>query len=91
MPPQPTLRRAQSVRSTRGHRVIRVNRPTVGQCFDIEVTREPDGWTIRIPEIGAVTHTRRRATVELAARECIAAKTGIPIGYVAIYVTNEIG
>ncbi|MCV7012817.1 long chain fatty acid-CoA synthetase Faa4p [Mycolicibacterium madagascariense] len=67
----------------------RVSCPTVGQCFDIEVTRELDGWTVRIPEIAAVTHARRRATVELAARECIAAKTGIPIGYVTVFVATE--
>lgn len=92
MPPQPTLRRAQSLRSPLGHHVTRrVNRPMVGQSFDIEVSREIDGWTIRIPEIGGLTHARRRATVELAARECIAAKTGIPIGYVAIFVASELG
>lgn len=92
MPLQPTLRRAQSPRSTRRqHLTPRVNRPTVGQSFDIEISREIDGWTIRIPEIGGVTHARRRATVELAARECIAAQTGIPIGYVAIFVANEVG
>ncbi|HYO02485.1 MAG TPA: long chain fatty acid-CoA synthetase Faa4p [Mycobacterium sp.] len=63
--------------------------PTVGQSFDIAVSREIDGWTIRIPEIGGVTHARRRTAVELAARECIADKTGIPIGYVTIFVTKE--
>lgn len=92
MPIQPTLRRAQSLRSTqRRHVTRRVNRPTVGQSFDIEITREIDGWTIRIPEIGGLTHARRRAMVELAARECVATKTGIPIGYVAIFVANETG
>ncbi|MBJ7336961.1 long chain fatty acid-CoA synthetase Faa4p [Mycolicibacterium sp.] len=65
--------------------------PTVGQSFDIEVSRDLDGWTIRIPEIDAVTHARRRSAVELVARECIAASTGIPLGYVAIFVTNELG
>ncbi|MDT5338323.1 MAG: hypothetical protein QOD90_3828 [Mycobacterium sp.] len=90
MPTQPTLRRAQSLRSTRRHRIApRVNCPTVGQSFDIEMSREIDGWTIRIPEIGGVTHARRRAGVELAARECVAAITGIPIGYVAIFVAKE--
>ncbi len=90
MPTQPTLRRPQSLRSTRRQRVAaRVSRPTVGQSFDVEVTRELDGWTIRIPETGGVTQARRRATVELAARECIASMTGIPIGYVAIFVTSE--
>ncbi|MCW2554942.1 MAG: hypothetical protein QOE74_79 [Mycobacterium sp.] len=90
MPTQPTLRRAQSLSSTRRQRITpRVNCPTVGQSFDIEVSREIDGWTIRIPEIACVTYARRRATVELAARECIAARTGIPIGYVAIFVAKE--
>jgi hypothetical protein len=92
MPTQPALRRAQSLRSPyRQHLTRQVNRPTVGQSFDIEISRELDGWTIRIPEIDGLTHARRRATVELAARECIAAKTGIPIGYVAIFVASEIG
>lgn len=90
MPLQPTLRRAHTLRGTRTASFApRVTCPTVGQSFDIEVSREVDGWTIRIPEIGAVTHARRRATVELAARECIATKTGIPIGYVAIFVAKE--
>ncbi|MGB8386861.1 long chain fatty acid-CoA synthetase Faa4p [Mycobacterium sp.] len=64
---------------------------TVGQCFDIEVTRETDGWLIRIPEIGGFARASRRAAVELAARECIATRTGIPIGYVAVFVAREIG
>lgn len=92
MPLQPTLRRAHSLRSTRSpHLPHRVNRPTVGQSFEIELSRDVDGWTIRIPEISGVTHARRRAAVELAARECIATMTGIPIGYVAVFVGNEIG
>jgi hypothetical protein len=90
MPIQPTLRRPQSLRSGRTRRVAqRVQGPTVGQCFDIEVTRETDGWMIRIPEIGGVTRAGRRAAVELAARECIATRTGIPIGYVAVFVARE--
>jgi hypothetical protein len=90
MPHQPTLRRAQSLRSARRQRFApSASRPTVGQCFDIEVSREVDGWSIRIPEIGATTHARRRETVELSARECIAARTGIPIGYVAVFVATE--
>lgn len=90
MPIQPTLRRAHSPRSTRRHRPVpRVQCPTVGQSFDVEIGRELDGWLIRIPEIGGVTHARRRATVELAARECISAMTGIPIGYVAVVVAKE--
>jgi hypothetical protein len=90
MPIQPTLPRTQSLRSRRTRRVAhRVKCPTVGQCFDIEVTRDTDGWTIRIPEIGGVAHASRRAAVELAARECIATRTGIPVGYVAVYVARE--
>ena len=81
---QPTLRRAQSPRS-----VQRVTFPKIGQCFDIEATRDADGWMIRIPEIGRVTRASRGAAVELAARDCIALWTGIPIGYVS--VTIEIG
>ncbi|MGA9360743.1 MAG: long chain fatty acid-CoA synthetase Faa4p [Mycobacterium sp.] len=63
----------------------------MGQSFDIEITRETNGWLIRIPEIARVTHASHRATVELAARTCIATRTGIPIGYVAIFVAREIG
>jgi hypothetical protein len=86
MPMQPTLRRAQPVRSSR---IRRKSFPTIGQCFDIEVTRETSGWLIRIPEVGGVTRARHRATVELAAREYIAMRTGIPIGYVAIFIARE--
>ena len=46
---------------------------------------------IRIPEIGGVTRASRRATVEVAARKCIAARTGIPIGYVSVCAAREIG
>jgi hypothetical protein len=90
MPVQTTLRRARALRSGRTQSVARrVNFPTVGQCFDIEITREVDGWLIRIPEIGGVSRVGRRAAVELAARKCIAARTGIPIGYVAVFVASE--
>jgi hypothetical protein len=91
MPIQPTLRRPQSLSSSRTRRVApRVTGPTVGQCFDIEVIRDTDGWMVRIPEINGTARASRRATVELAARECIAAQTGIPIGYVAVFVSREI-
>lgn len=90
MPTHFAMRRTQSPRS-HGKRIARVvNRPTVGQCFDIEISRAIDGWLIRIPEIDGVAHARRRSAVELAARECIATRTGIPMGYVAILVTSEI-
>ncbi|OBA59445.1 long chain fatty acid-CoA synthetase Faa4p [Mycobacterium sp. 1100029.7] len=63
--------------------------PKVGQCFDVEIARENDGWLIRIPEIAAVARASRRATVDLVARECIAARTGIPMGYIIVYVAKE--
>jgi hypothetical protein len=92
IPIQTTPRRAQSLRSGGIQSVARrVNFSTVGQCFQIEVTRETDGWLIRIPEIGGVARASRRSAIELAARECIAARTRIPIGYVAVFVASEIG
>ncbi|GAB4677532.1 hypothetical protein MOKP105_03970 [Mycobacterium avium subsp. hominissuis] len=91
MPVQPTLLRRQALRSARRQRVApRLKCPMVGQCFDIEVTRDADGWMIRIPELGRVTRAASRATVEVAARECIATWTGIPIGYVAVHVVSEV-
>ena len=90
MPTQPALVRPQRLRSARTQRFVsQVKCPTVGQYFDIEVTRDADGWMIRIPELRRVTRATRRASVELAARECIATRTGIPIGYVAVYVVSE--
>ncbi len=87
---QPALLRRQSLRSARRQRIApRVKCPMVGQCFDIEITRDGDGWMIRIPEVGTATRATSRATVELVARECIATWTGIPIGYVAVYVASE--
>lgn len=92
MPIQPTLRRPNLMRTSATRRVARrLQCPTVGQCFDIEVSRVTDGWIIRIPEIGGVTRVSRRAAVELGARKCIANRTGIPIGYVAVYVSRESG
>jgi hypothetical protein len=61
---------------------------TAGQWFDIEVTPEVSGWEIRIPEIGGVTHASRRAAVEIVARKYIAARTGIPIGYITVNVRD---
>jgi hypothetical protein len=91
MPVQPSLRRPNALRRTRTRRIShRVKCPTVGQCFDIEVTRHADGWMVRIPEIGELVRVGSRAAAELAARKCIAARTGIPIGYVTVFVANEI-
>jgi hypothetical protein len=90
MTSQSAPRLAPTLRNARRHRVTRtMNVPTVGQCFDVEITRDIDGWLISVPEIGAVTHTLRRAAVEATARECIANRTGIPIGYVAILISRE--
>lgn len=90
MPIQPALRHPRSMRSGRAQRAAhRVNCPTIGQCFEIEVSRGLSGWMIRIPEIDAVAHASRRDAVELAARQCIASRTGIPIGYVAVHVASE--
>ncbi|OBK17936.1 hypothetical protein A5636_22215 [Mycobacterium asiaticum] len=92
MPIQPTLRRSHSLRSGRAQRFPRrVHCLAVGQCFDIEVTRDAEGWMIRVPELGEVTRASRRTAVELVARRCIASRTGIPIGYVTVYVTHEGG
>lgn len=66
----------------------RVAVPVIGQSFDIHVERQAGGWLIRIPEIGAVTHANRRTEVDLAARECIAARTGIPMGYVLVRISD---
>jgi hypothetical protein len=90
MPIQPVLVRPRQVRGAQRF-ATRVKCPTVGQCFDVEATRDADGWMIRIPEIGRTTRAARRAAVELAARECIAVWTGIPIGYVAVNIESKIG
>jgi hypothetical protein len=63
--------------------------PTVGQSFDIEIARELDGWLIRIPEIDGAARARRRDMVESVARDVIARQTGIPAGYVGIFVASE--
>ena len=76
----------QSFRS--GRSVRRVPGLTVGQCFEIEVNPDVSGWVIRIPEIGGVARARRRAAVEIVARKYIAARTGIPIGYITVIVRD---
>lgn len=92
MPTLCATRRSPSLRGTHGRRIARpVNRPVIGQYFDVEVSREVDGWLIRIPEIQGVTRARRWSRVELAARTCIAGLTGIPMGYVAVLIGGEIG
>jgi hypothetical protein len=76
----------QPVRS--GRSIRRVPGLTAGQCFEIEVSPEVTGWAIRIPEISGVAHATRRAAVETVARKYIAARTGIPIGYLTVIVRD---
>ncbi|MGF2944434.1 long chain fatty acid-CoA synthetase [Mycobacterium sp. Lab-001] len=78
-----SLRRPNSRRPRR-----RVAVPVLGQWFDIDVERRAGGWLIRIPEIDAVTYSSRRAEVEFAARECIAERTGIPMGYIVVRIRD---
>lgn len=78
--------RTSSVRPHRGRRSHRVLRPMAGQCFEIEVRHDGGEWLIRIPEIDGTTTAPTRAAVELAARECIASGTGIPLGYISVWV-----
>ena len=75
----------RSPRNLRSHRVLR---PVAGQCFEIDIRRENNRWIIAIPEIDEVTEASDRAAGELAARDCIAAKTGIPIGYISVWVRD---
>lgn len=86
MPLQSTIRHGSGLR--RRPIAPRAHVSTVGQCFDIEVSRDASGWVVRVPELDAVTYTRRRTEVAVAARECIAARTGIPIGYIAVVVRD---
>ena len=88
MPTQSVTRTvsAQPVRS--GRSVRRVPGLTAGQCFEIDVSPEVTGWVIRIPEINGVTTVSRRVAIETVARKYIAARTGIPIGYITVYVRN---
>lgn len=72
-------------RSLRSHRVLR---PVAGQCFEIDIRLESNRWVIGIPEINEVTEAITRCDVELAARECIATRTGIPIGYISVWVRD---
>ncbi len=79
----PSLRRPNTRRPRRRTAV-----PVMGQWFDIDVARQAGGWLIRIPEIDAVTYSSRRDEVEFAARECIAGRTGIPLGYIAVRIRD---
>jgi len=76
---------ARPHRTARGRRVLR---PIAGQCFEIEIHHGVTHWEIGIPEVDATTEAPSRAGVELAARECIAAQTGIPLGYISVWVRD---
>lgn len=80
--------RALSARPHRTARARRVIRPMAGQCFEIEIRQDATRWEIRIPEIDATTDASARSEAELAARECIAARTGIPLGYISVWVRD---
>lgn len=80
--------RHTSARLHRAARVHRVLRPQAGQCFEIVLTPGTGRWTIQVPEIGETTEATSRAAVELAARECIAGATGIPIGYISVWTRD---
>jgi hypothetical protein len=88
MPTQSVTRTFSASPVRAGRSVRRVPGLTAGQWFDIEVTPEVSGWEIRIPEMGGVTHASRRAAVEIVARKYIAARTGIPIGYITVNVRD---
>lgn len=72
-------------RAMRAHRVLR---PIAGQSFEILISLDGARWSISIPEINAETEAPNRAAVELAARECIANSTGIPMGYISVWVRD---
>lgn len=80
--------RAAVARPHRGLRTRRVVRPVAGQSFEIDVRQDGNRWLIDVPELGETVEAATRGTVELAARECIAASTGIPIGYISVWVRN---
>nr|WP_228000311.1 long chain fatty acid-CoA synthetase Faa4p [Mycolicibacterium sp. P1-5] len=80
--------RGFSTRPQRGLRTHQVLRPIAGQCFEIDIRFDSNRWLIRIPEINDATEATSRDKVELAARECIATRTGIPIGYISVWVRD---
>ena len=59
-----------------------------GQCFEIDIHFDTNRWVIRIPEINDGTEATSRDKVELAARECIATRTNIPIGYISVWARD---
>lgn len=80
--------RTAATRPQRVRRPHRVLRPIAGQCFEITIRQDAARWIIHIPELDETAEASTRVSVELAARECIAARTGIPIGYISIWVRD---
>lgn len=79
--------RASVVTRTRSTR-LRTLRPMAGQLFEATIARDAAGWTVTVPELDAEVHVSRRSEAESAARECIAVRTGIPIGFVAVWIRD---
>ena len=73
----------------RGLRPRRVLRPIAGQCFEISIRQDATHWVIHIPEIDGTAEAPTRVAVELTARERIAAITGIPLGYISVWVRDQ--
>lgn len=78
--------RTRVCRAHRSTRSARVLPPVAGQCFEITLRHESQGWVITVPEIDDTTGAATRADVELAARQLIARSTGIPLGYISVWV-----
>ena len=74
---------------TRGRNIRRRNlHPMTGQLFEVRVTGSAGRWAVAVPELDVVVQVERRIEAESAARETIAAHTGIPISYVAVWVRD---
>ena len=58
-------------------------------CYGITVIRQGRWWIIDVPELTGRVQARRRAGVEVKAREFIAVSTGTPIADVAVQVVAE--
>ena len=82
------LTRTRSPRQYRSNRTHRVVRAMAGQSFEIEIEFQSTRWAIRVPEINATAEAPTRDAVELTARECIARRTGIPLGYISVWVRD---
>ncbi len=67
------------------HRTLR---PMSGQLFEATLAVDGNGWAVTVPELDATVHIARRAEAENAARELIAVRTGIPIGFIAVWVRD---